>query len=368
MMSILEDYDHDNMPLADLDEEFLEINNLGDELLTLSETCSAIKSYGLNQTTMSLMKTTGLLSGTSLEAIAIESIGTHGSSDPETMMALESRVDKIKEKTPKMSAKIVSLFKKTGSGVSSIISSLWDKIKTAFKKAKDKVFSAADATKKYAKVHPYKTIALAVAALVAVVGLVTFTSGSLTTIKDTKSLVAFNKQLAGAITKIKWPFGKITTTLSKHGTKIAVAVANIGAIAGAATLLKLGWNKLSAENVMTHLENAEDALTNSWPTIQGKSLSILEDTTTMAKGLTRAATTGYHASQGSNPDVPTSRKISFGITGALISTFIVGVISIVYTLYHLIRVIVIGVMKLCPATFNKLSGASDSAPAQNQYV
>lgn len=364
-MSIAEERSQDDAALLALDDDFLELDQLGTEVLQLGNTAHAIETFGLNPAAVEIMSATGLLSGTSLNAIALESVNDN--------MALESILDSLKDKMTTWSAKVLNLFSETGGKVLTTLKGLWTRLKASTEVVKKKVFDTTDKAQRYAKAHPYKTLAAALTAAVAVTGIVAFAARGLPSYRNAKELPRFMEKLVEMIGKIRWPFGPVVPKLINGGKKIAVTAAAATAAAGVATIAKLGWSRMNVESLDHTFDKIYDGIVDGWKHSQEKTVRVLKDGWTIAKGMYRGITMGASVGYNSGIEGPHERMTNAenakhmldGVGGILLATFAVGVVSVGYVLYHLVRTIVCGAFRLVNATMNALS---NSSPANEQYI
>lgn len=234
--------------LEALDGEIAGIEALESEMSQLSGAAIAIESFGINPTAMAIMQTTGLLDGTALESLGLESIGFHGSREAESEMALEALTDKIKDKAAAWSAKILSVANAAGSKVMSVLEPLWNKLSGAAGALTGAVWDKAAAAGKVVKAHPYKTIAAVIASIAAVAGIVAFVGTGLPAygVKG-PAFKSFLNSLKAKIDGINFPFASIKAAVAENGAKIAVSIQSAAANAKAVAIGKLGWTQTAVK-------------------------------------------------------------------------------------------------------------------------
>jgi hypothetical protein len=231
------DYDDADSVDREIDNDSNDIEMLSMEIEQLSQTSIAIESYGMGPSTAAVMQITGLLNGTALESVGLESFSAPVPGDAESMMALEALGEKIKEKAASFAAKIVNVVKAGGQKILAIITSVWNKVQSLVTTLASKTWDAAKSVGQTIKAHPYKTIAGVVAAIAAVAAIVVYCGGAPAMSANINVVKAFMTKLASDIsTKVKWAGGSVKATLNEAGTKIMLAVGDAKvAVKGAAS-------------------------------------------------------------------------------------------------------------------------------------
>lgn len=357
----MSDYIAEELALLDqTDREFESINTLTNELLVHHETIDALNTHGVNPTALRIMVTTGLLSGTSLHAMALESQSAHLPTSVETQMAVEALTDKIKVKMAEWSAKIITFFNDKNDKLGEVIKGLNTKLKAAAQKASEKIFGDKDGAKQYAKAHPYKTIALALAAAVVAIGVLHFTAQYFPAFKDAAAVPKFMTKLSSMINAIKWPFGKVAAVLANSSTKVKLTVGAVGTVAVVGTVLELAWNKDKILKTIHDYGTLEHGLWSVWDGIKSKTVNALKDSWTMVKGTGAAVyhggLFGYHTV---NDVSPATRALST-VASMSLATFAVIVTGIGYLMYQLVKNIVVVAFRLACMTMVALGGATDN--------
>lgn len=357
------------------EEDFEDIREIEKEVSQLVGAFSAIESFGINPTAVSILKTSGLLSEASKNAIALESMGFHTSQEPESQMALESLLDTIKEKMASWSSKILSMIKDTGSKLMKTISGLWDRLKELTKTVKEKAFDKIEKSKNIVKAHPARTIAAVATAALTVVTILTFTARGLPTPSKAKELPEFLTKVSEKINKIQWPFGKIASKISNNKRLTVSIVGATGAVT-AATIAKLGWTKSIIDTTSNMFDKVGNQIRSVWPDVQEKSINATRDIWTITKGMVvggvEGARTGWNVT--GSIDTPgstegqilnTGVKASGAVIGATFTMFSVGVASLFYTLFKLLQIVVVGGFRLICSTYNHLL---QSTPLSQRYI
>ena len=271
VQEILEDYDHDQNEIFDsafgedidrLNEDEANLICLEKEVTQLLDCTTAVESFGMNPTAYEVMKTTGLLSGTSLMALGAECFNVGNNGDLETQMALESLTDKIKDSIAKWSAKILAFATSMSEKTTSILSSLWIKITDKSKALTDKAWDTASVAGKQIKAHPFKTIAAVVAAAAAVAAIVALiASGMPGSYANESALKSFTYKVQDMISKIQWPFGKFAVKVAEDGSKIVCHMDGTKALVKyTGTVAEAGWTQTAVKAVMSQLNKVWSTL------------------------------------------------------------------------------------------------------------
>lgn len=362
-MSILEDYDHDYIPEAE---------DLETELLALVDVTQTLSTYGVNRTALSLMQTTGLLSGTSLMAIAVESLQDDDKA-LEASHVTTSLKDKITSKAKEWSAKILSFFTDKGSIIFTQIHKLWDKLKAKIHTTKDVIDQKLKEGKDYAKVHPYRTIVTALTACASVLGIMAFTTRMLPAFKNVAQASGFTKRFMSMVDTIKWPFGPVKTSLVNGGKKVGLTIAGVAAATGVIKLAQAGWNKVTLEDLDHGLEKVGHGLETGWKLFSPKAQAVVNGSWEFAKGSVKVAGKGLKegydlgvdprepyrdVTMGEKEMLQTARRSVTAVIGGSIFLFSFWAVSILYVLYQLIKTIVGGTFHLGMMTVQAIAHAN----------
>jgi hypothetical protein len=122
------------------------------------------------------MQKADLLAGTALASLAVESFEPARADSPESRIALEGLMDKMKEKSAAWAAKILDVVKKIGDVA---IAAPAAKVKSALTKLTAKVSDKAHDAGKVIKAHPYATALAAVTSIAATVAAISFIGNKL---------------------------------------------------------------------------------------------------------------------------------------------------------------------------------------------
>jgi hypothetical protein len=260
--SISEDYDHDYIePVDQLDAELDQELVLGDQIEQdidqLLNSAIAIESFGMNKTTYVLLQKFGLLAGTSLDALGVESFGRTNGDDPESQMAVESLLDTMKEKAGAWSNRVIGLAKTVSDKVVALIDSMWAGISTNVKALGSKTWDATKTAGRTMKAHPYKTVAGAAVAAVAAVGIIALVMNGMSgACANESALKTFLNRISGMVKDIKWPFGKIASEVVEHKSATSVSykltttvVKSAQTIAEEGAVAELGWTQSAVKAI-----------------------------------------------------------------------------------------------------------------------
>lgn len=359
-MSILEDYDHD----------YAEIANLESDITKLYATLDTVEQYGAANPSVQLLCASNLLSSSS--KLALESLLADDIIALEADTVKQSLIDTIKEKAADWSAKIITFFKDKGSSFLERITTLWDAFKKKLPQAKEKIGALKDTSIAYARTHPYKTIAAALAACASVVGIVTFAGRMLPAVTNSRAMVQFTNALTKNINAVRWPFGKVTATMASGGKRLVIAVAGVGAIGGAVKLAQLGWSKVTVEQLDRSLEVVCNTTEKAWTTLAPKVAAVSKGTFNFVAATAKASATGFKAGYNALIDereIPKELSeasilkegVNLGL-GGLVATGTVLLFwasSILYGLYTLVSRVIGATIRLCAQTIGALSHPQD---------
>lgn len=237
-----------------LNSDLKEIEAIEQEIAQLHGASLAIENFGINQTAIQIMTLTGLMSGTALESMALESIGEEHRTSVNSVMAIEALTDKIKEKASAWAAKILSALSKGANFITGTLTGLWDKITESAKTLTSKAWDATKVAGATIKAHPYKTILAVLAAAAAAAAVVAFVGTGLPAFGCTNgAMAAFMTKINTLYRAIKFPGTKIVTSIADNGV-VALAKLEVTAkvVAQSAKTATLGWTTNSVKAIATH--------------------------------------------------------------------------------------------------------------------
>lgn len=240
-----------------------EIEILEEHIRKIYQTQEALRLHGLNQTSFSLLGAVGLLSGSSLESIAIESLNDESFAVAQTA-ALEALDKSANEKAVSWSAKILTFVKDGTQTILDRISSIWSTIKEKAAALTQSGWDMTKATGAEVKAHPYKTIALVLGAAAMAFGIASFVGRGFPIGNVTLSqMTSFTSKLDAMYRKVTWPFGKVITTLSPDGTVVKAVIENVVNKIGSASVTTLGWTSAGVSAITKNVERIVDGTTSS---------------------------------------------------------------------------------------------------------
>jgi ElaB/YqjD/DUF883 family membrane-anchored ribosome-binding protein len=353
-----------------IEQESFGIESLVNEISMLAGAQDAIAAHGFNPTAAAIMQTTGLLSGTSLDTIALESINfTNGESD-ESKMALETLGDKIKEKGAQWAAKIVSVAKNTGDKIMGVLTPLYTKITGLISSAASASWDGAKAAGRTVKAHPYKTAAAVVAAVVAVAGVVAFASGAPAAGAKVDVLRKFSNDLLGKVRGVKWPFGSFGGKVADDGVLRLTFDPNAASreFLHSGPVDKLGWTQTTVKVLGAQLTKAFDMIKHAWSAFGARAAKIASSS---ADAIKTGAAAALDTKAGKAATVAGGvALLSAHVRGtaeawiSAISGYVRGFVAQTMAMFQITRWVVVTGFRMIQATLNAiLPGRSTPAEA-----
>lgn len=234
------------------EKEWHDIENLEVTIHQLERCSNIVYGTGINASALGIMKATGLLVGTSLDTIAMES-----AKDIERDVAVEALQEATKTKVAEWSAKIMVFMKNTVNVTNDLISTVRAKIKATSQIIAEKSEKIFDESLAYAKAHPYKTILGVLAAAALTVAVIKFASTGAPGVDCKGSVLKSYLDKIKAMAKdIKSPFGKVTSVSGGDEVTSNLIKYTETAMGRAPTekLNVLGWTKATFANVVRQVE------------------------------------------------------------------------------------------------------------------
>lgn len=352
---------------AGIDADEQEIELLDAELRMLTDSAIAIEQFGFNPTTAAIMQTTGLLNGTALESLGLESITVSDGESAESQLALESVLGKIAEKTTQWAAKILHVAKMSGEGVLSVLTPLWNKISGMVTSIGEKAWDKTKAAGAVVAAHPYATIASVIASAAAVAGLVAFVaSGAPAVGAKLDVLKSFVSTVREHLGRIKFPGGKLVAKLSESGTKIMVTFEKSKDAVKSAALSSLGWSQTAVKAMSSQLNRAWDALQQSWKALGTRSMKLVRGAGELTKevfvGGAAVGVVGASAGkQLATKVVGTSkagRTVSavagYAASRVVTSAYFGAIISLIGLMFRVTKYVVVGGFRMIAATLKAI--------------
>jgi hypothetical protein len=367
--------DGENDDLDDLDmfvSESAGIDMLGLEMEQLAGAALAIENFGINPSSLGVLQATGLLSGTSLDALALESMS--GAAEAETDLALEALGEKIKEKAGAWSAKILNFTKNVGSKTLAVITGLWNTVSNTAKSLTASAWDKTKAAGAVIKAHPYKTLA-AVAASIAVVAsiLVLVTGGAPAVGAKVDVIKSFLMKIVDNIKKINFPGAKITAKLNAAGDRIVIETIKAGLVVEQAAVSALGWTETAVKAIGSQLGRAVTHVKDGWGALGTKATKLGGTVVDVAKTTGKAVNAGARGagfgaqaatgsalkSAGASANLVKDASTAAGIMGAAgYYAYLIGVLT---SCYQLTKFVVIGGLRMVSSTFSALKPHTASA-------
>lgn len=352
---------------AGIDADEQEIELLDAELRMLTDSAMAIEQFGFNPTTAAIMQTTGLLNGTALESLGLESITVSTGDSAESQMALESVLDKIAEKTTQWAAKILHVAKMSGEGVLSVLTPLWNKISGMVTSIGEKAWDKTKAAGAVVAAHPYATIASVIASAAAVAGLVAFVaSGAPAVGAKLDVLKSFVNTVREHLGRIKFPGGKLVAKLSEGGTKIMVVFEKSKDAMKSAALSSLGWSQTAVKAMSGQLNRAWDALQQSWKSLGARSMKLVRTAGDVTKevfvGGGTVGVAGFSAGKQLATKVVGASKVGqrvstvagYAASRVVTSAYIGAIASLIGLMFRVTKYVVVGGFRMIAATLKAI--------------
>ncbi len=254
-------WDSDNV----LSEDSIEMEQLLAECSALEElftACSVMQESGATESMIQFVLRRDLLSGTSMQAYALESFSSTA--------ALEGLIAAVAEKAKAWTARAISSSKKLIGTVVAKAIYLTNKLST-------KIRQIGSSISETAKVHPYATAALAVTALVAITAVVVVASGNMPSTEMTSEMLkASTAKMRDAVSKVKLPFNTISFAETKDGFKILVRKASSNATELASSAG--GWTATQLKSLCEIAVKHSETLISTLKDFGVKSLKSLSKT------------------------------------------------------------------------------------------
>lgn len=304
-----------------------------------------IKTHGLTQTSFALLSTTHLLTGSAYSALEHLTVDQVKASTPTALEALEADG---KEKAAHWSAKIISFFKDGSQTIIERIQALWEATKEKAKLVLDKGIDGAKATTALIEAHPYKTIALVLAAAGAAFGIMTFVGTSLPVgVVTNGQMHAFMLRLKTMYHSVKWPFGKITTSAVSDGRLIFATVETTKKATVPLSARALGWTEATVKSVFTQIDKIGEGTIKGLTFLWNK---ILKPAEKVVAGVMFAPKDAKDFIV-KKTDMRTLGWAAEKITSALYYSILYKLMN---NLYHFIKVIIVDAFEAVKDCFNKL--------------
>lgn len=263
-----------NSTLRQWEGNATELMSIESEIKELSDTLLAIKIFGLNTTSLLIMKTTGLLAGTSLNSIALESLCSSDVDESIRDIAVENIISSIKDKVAKWSAKILESLKSTSGKITESMTHAFGKIKDTMSHISQSVLDKSKYVSRKMNAIPHKRVLLTLASIGAVSALLLFAGRSFPKVGANPSEVSrYLAKLKDMISKIKSPFCILTPNVLENG-KLSVHVLPADIFSPSSPPIKLGWTDTTIKSTSHEVSNAVSSMSSSWKVFESSGISI----------------------------------------------------------------------------------------------
>jgi hypothetical protein len=335
-----------NLLIEELDSEFSFMNQVSLEIKQLEDARNIISQLGVSSSSVLIMKSMGLLSSTSFDSIALESLNSNN--DNFKNIALEELDTKISDKQAGWSAKLLSFVKSVGSKTLDILNPIWEKITGVFKKAGSFVWDKAESVGKAVKAHPYKTIMVVILAIAAVAGILAYCGSFLPGSNQGWAMLGkFDKKLAELASKIKLPWGSVKTTAGNANNLNRIDVVFAARKAENIPIEKLGWSQASARTCYTELSKAVTSVKSGLGSFVSRGVKVLSEgaatvghaTVPKVEGAFKSVGNVVYNHTGSKTVASAAQMVAGG-------AFFWGAVNIFHKVWRLIKKIVIGGLKM----------------------
>ena len=360
-----EDEEMSDPELDDVEDSEDELVMLENQMRMMVDSAIAIEQFGINPTAMAVMQTTGLLDGTALSSLGLESVNFASGKDAESQLALEALGDKMKETSAKWSAKIMHVVKSSGEMLMKVLNPLWDKISMVTSKLVSGVWDKTKAASSYVKAHPYKTIAAIIAAVSAVAAIVAYVaSGAPASGAKMDVMMSFVNRTREQIGKIKLPGGDIIAKVSENGMKLSLemkthagaAINTAKAVVDKVSVEALGWSQIAVKAIGGQLNRAWDVTKHSWTALGTRSTKLVGN----------LAENGFAKTLGTSAMVATAGVLAYAkVKASLVglATYYGTLINVILNLVKLTRWVVVGGFRMILNTFKALMPHAEPATA-----
>jgi gas vesicle protein len=318
-------------------------DKLGRELMSIQGAMDAISAYGINPTSLHILKSSNLLTTASYQQIALESFPTEKEGGLESVKALEVLSDSFKEKAAQYSAKILSITTQAASKMWTIVEQIGSKISALIKDMGDKAREETKAVGREVKAHPVKTCVAVLAAVASVAAIMIYSASNLPGAGQSREVYKlFTSKINGMINKIPNPFGKVASMVD-DASRFRVDVVFPARAASSIPVEKLGWNYHAAKAIGVHVNKTLASLKTGFNMFGSKLYS----------GAQSAAKTAFKTAESVKSSVP---RHVYNLTGsseaAHAASFAAGgiyfgmLISLAYAIWRLVKTIVVGGLRL----------------------
>jgi ElaB/YqjD/DUF883 family membrane-anchored ribosome-binding protein len=369
---ISEDYDIDNEEtdkfFDNLDKNHSEIEAMSSTIQQLMDSSSALEQFGIDRTSVMILRATDLLAGTSFDAIAMESMNVHTNHKEATVLAIESLDEKASDTTTKWSTRILTSIKETSGKVLAILSPIFTKISSAARTISHKVWDVTKAAGRTIKAHPFKTILVVLAAITAAAGIVVYFGGNLPLPNSTKeSVEVFRNKITSMASNIKWPFVRSAPTISPvtpsssgwtsqilvNGKWVDSGEAIAGLKAGPSnTASNLGWTKSTIETVRVHTDQVWSKLKGGLGALSNRGFKYTRQAWGhLEHGVNQTIPNTVLKATGSHEAAHTAKLAGWGALGFMVY---ININRIIWAMYRLVKFVIVGGLRLIGNTLKAI--------------
>ena len=331
----------------------------------------ATEQFGATPAAMSIMQSQGLLAGTAMASIGMESfMHVKSGADPESHMAMEALGERIKDTAKSWAAKIVSVTKNVGGKLLDALGKLWTVVSGFSSRLASASWDKLKAGGRFVKAHPVATITTAIAAVVVVAGIIGYIgTGMPAAGAPASKFQSFASSIVAKVNGIKWPFGKAAAKLSENGRPQLLLSNGVASSSKALTVVKeapaakLGWGASAVKSVSGQLQRAWDEVKAAIGSFGSKAAKFGAGAADLAKSsgdhFLKVAEGTAKGHMSSGMDKIADKGLVHGLGASTIGIYaFYGYITACSILsYKLIRWIVVGTFRMVASAFRALAGA-----------
>jgi hypothetical protein len=334
-----------------------EIEQLEVSIHQLTNCANLVSFHGINASALGILKAHNLLTGSSLEVVALESVRRE-----DTIVAVESLSESTKTKVAEWSAKVLSFIKNTFNKTVDFVSTLRAKITASAKTIGDKSVELLDKGVAYAKAHPYKTILGVLAAAALTVAVIRFASMSAPGVDCKGSqLKAYFDKIKTMTKSIQSPFTKVSKV---QGGEDAVTSSIIeftnnalsNTPASPQKLSALGWTKANFTNTVKQIEGLFDSFTTVMKPFWDNVIKPIDKV---------VSTVGFFPKVVGDKikEKTSTRAIPWVAEKVVASVYYPIMIKLFKSLWELVKAFVVKAFEVINTTFNSLKNSKEEASA-----
>lgn len=342
--------------LKDLDAQARTLDNLETQLYRLQDVSSVISSYGLTASGVELLKSTSLMTTTALESLGITALAANDQADATKAIALEALAEDARAKAAEWSAKVVAAMVNGAKAIMTTLDPLFTKVTEMVKTLGEKTWDGAKFVGSAIKAHPYKTILIALTAAIAVVGIMSFVgTGFSATAMTNGALTTSVEKLTQLYRGIKWPFGKIKTTVTQGGLAVKATIENTAATASSMVDAdKAGWTTSTIKAVSSQTKTLYTLFTTAMKPVWENVIKPTEKVVSGVAFMPKIAGEQVFSKTG-------ARSARWATEYVLSSLYYPILRTVVTNVYTFVRDIVVKTVEMIITTFRNLSRKTEEA-------